>query len=158
MLDPSHITEIVCHDSMAQLLAKKGSQVWSVGPDTTVYEAIELMDRAGVGALMVVHGGRLVGVISERDYARKIVLNGRSSRDTRVSEIMSVPPIFVSPETGVEEGLRIMTDFRIRHLPVVDDGQLCGVISIGDLVNALVSAQAAEVRHLKHFVAGNYPG
>jgi CBS domain-containing protein len=154
----NHLAEVVCHDSVAQLLANKGSHVWSVGPDITVYEAIARMDQAGVGALMVVSGGRLVGVISERDYARKIVLNGRSSRDTRVAEIMSTPPIFVGPEATVVECLQTMTDHRIRHLPVLDQGVLSGVISIGDLVNALLAAQAAEVRQLRHFVAGGYPG
>jgi CBS domain-containing protein len=143
---------------VAQLLSNKGTRIWSVGPEATVFDAIKLMDEAEVGALMVLSGGRLVGVISERDYARKIVLNGRSSRDTRVAEVMSTPPIVVCPEATALECLRLMTNFRIRHLPVVDGTKLCGVVSIGDLVNALLSSQAAEVRQLKHFVAGGYPG
>lgn len=142
---------MICKDSIAELLVKKDSrQILSVGPETSVYEAVEQMERAEVGALMVLAGGRLVGVISERDYARRVVLVGRSSRETRVADVMSSPAIFVGPSATVRESLRLMTECRIRHLPVVDEGQLCGMVSIGDLVHALLT-QAEP----KHFVVGS---
>ncbi len=150
-------TEFVCHESALDILSRKGSQVWSIGPDANVFEAVHLMDQVGAGALLVLAGGRLVGMISERDYARKVILKGRSSRDTRVSEIMTTPAIYVGPEQKVSECLRLMTDQRIRHLPVIESGAIVGVLSIGDLVNAVLSAQAAEMRHLKSYVAGHYP-
>jgi CBS domain-containing protein len=156
VLDP--LGEIVCHDSAAQVLERKGSQIWSIGPDASVFEAIRLMDEVGAGALLVLAGGRLVGMISERDYARKVILKGRSSRDTRVSEIMSAPAITARIDDRVTECLRVMTERRIRHLPVMlDNGSIGGILSIGDLVNAVVSAQAAEMRQLKSYVAGHYP-
>ena len=150
-------TEFVCHESAADVLSRKGSQVWSIGPDASVFEAIHLMDEVGAGALLVLSGGRLVGMISERDYARKVILKGRSSRDMRVSEIMSTPAVTVHPQERVTDCLRLITERRIRHLPVIDNGAIAGVLSIGDLVNAVLSAQAAEMRHLKSYVAGHYP-
>jgi CBS domain-containing protein len=156
VLDP--IGDLACHESAAHVLERKGSQIWSIGPDASVFEAVRLMDEAGAGALLVLSGGRLVGVISERDYARKVILKGRSSRDTRVVEIMSTPPITARVDDRVTDCLRVMTERRIRHLPVIlDNGAIGGVLSIGDLVNAVVSAQAAEMRQLKSFVAGHYP-
>jgi CBS domain-containing protein len=150
--------DLACHETAAEILARKGSQIWSIGPDATVFEAIQLMDEVGAGALLVLAGGRLVGMISERDYARKVILKGRSSRDTRVSEIMSTPAITVRVDGQVGECLRLMTEKRVRHLPVMlDNGSIAGVLSIGDLVNAVVSAQAAEMRQLKSYVAGHYP-
>jgi len=156
VLDP--LSEVVCHESAAQILERKGSQIWSIGPDATVFEAIHLMDEVGAGALLVLSGGRLVGMISERDYARKVILKGRSSRDTRVADIMSAPAITARVDDRITDCLRVMTERRIRHLPVVlDSGSIGGVLSIGDLVNAVVSAQAAEMRQLKSLVAGHYP-
>jgi len=149
--------DVVCHESASEVLARKGSQVWSVGPDASVYEAVHHMDEVGAGALLVLHGGRLIGMISERDYARKVVLKGRSSRDTRVSEIMTTPAVSITPDERVSDCLRLMTERRIRHLPVIENGAILGVLSIGDLVNAVLSAQAAEMRHLKSYVAGHYP-
>ena len=157
-MDLETMNDVVCHESASEILSRKSSsQVWSIAPDSSVFEAIHLMDKVGVGALLVLAGGRLVGMISERDYARKVILKGRSSRDTRVSEIMSAPAISVTPEDRVSDCLRIMTERRIRHLPVLDKGSIAGVLSIGDLVNAVLSAQAAEMRHLKSYVAGHYP-
>ena len=150
-------TEVVCHESASDILARKGSKVWSIGPQASVFEAVRLMDEVGVGALLVLHGGRLIGVISERDYARKVVLKGRSSMDTSVAEIMNTPAISVNPQEGVVDCLRLMTERRIRHLPVIENGSIAGVLSIGDLVNAVLSAQAAEMQHLKSYVAGHYP-
>jgi len=152
------MSDLVCHEPASQILERKGAQIYSIGPDASVFEAIRLMDEVGAGALLVLSGGRLVGVISERDYARKVVLKGRSSPETRVSEIMSTPAITVRIDDCVSDCLRIMTDRRIRHLPVLrDNGSIAGVLSIGDLVNAVVSAQAAEMRQLKSYVAGHYP-
>ena len=151
-------TDVVCHERAAEILARKGSQVWSIGPDASVFDALRLMDEVGAGALLVLNGGRLIGMISERDYARKVILKNRSSRETRVSEIMSTPAISVSTDALVSDCLRVMTENRVRHLPVLDNaGAIVGVVSIGDLVNAVLSAQAAEMRHLKSYVAGHYP-
>jgi len=156
VLDP--IDEVICHDSAAQILERKGSLIWSIGPDASVFEAVRLMDEVGAGALLVLSGGRLVGMISERDYARKVILKGRSSRDTRVSDIMTAPAITARIDDRVTECLRVMTERRIRHLPVIlDNGSIGGVLSIGDLVNAVVSSQAEEMRQLKSYVAGHYP-
>ncbi len=151
------MTDVVCHELTSDILARKGSNVWSIGPDASVFEAVHLMDEVGAGALLVLHGGRLIGIISERDYARKVVLKGRSSHETRVSEIMTTPAVSVTPDERVTDCLRLMTERRIRHLPVLQNGALLGVISIGDLVNAVLSAQAAEMRQLKSYVAGHYP-
>jgi len=151
-------SEVICHETAAQILERKGSHIWSIGPDSSVFEAIRLMDEVGAGALLVLAGGRLVGMISERDYARKVILKGRSSRETHVSEIMSTPAIAARIDDPVTDCLRVMTERRIRHLPVMlDDGSIAGVLSIGDLVNAVVSEQAAQVRQLKSYVAGHYP-
>ena len=151
------LTDVVCHDLASEVLARKGAHIWSIGPDASVYEAVHLMDEKGAGALLVLNGGRLIGVISERDYARKVILKGRSSRDTRVSEIMTAPAISVGLDHRVPDCLRLMTERRIRHLPVLDGGSIVGVLSIGDLVNAVLSAQAAEMRQLRSYVAGHYP-
>jgi len=151
------VLDVVCHESAADILSRKGSQVWSIGPDASVFEAVHLMDEKAAGALLVLAGGRVVGMISERDYARKVILKGRLSRDTRVSEIMSAPAVTVGPKESVSDCLRLMTERRIRHLPVIDNGSIAGVLSIGDLVNAVLSAQAAEMRQLKSYVAGHYP-
>src|SRR5215468_7978274 len=114
--------DVVCHETAADILSRKGPQVWSIAAEASVFEAVQLMDEKGAGALMVLSGGRLVGVISERDYARKVILKGRSSRDTKIADIMSTPAVSVAPDERVPECLRIMTDRRIRHLPVIDCG------------------------------------
>ena len=145
-------------ETVRSILAIKGSEVWSISPEATVFQAIALMDEKRVGALMVVEEGALVGVISERDYARKVILRGRSSHETPVREIMSSPAITVSLEHTLEDCLRLMTDHRIRHLPVVDGWRLGGVISIGDLTKAIISAQAGTVQQLSSYISGTYPG
>ena len=157
VLETVMMGDVVCHESASQILERKGSHIWSIGPDASVFEAIRLMDEVGAGALLVLAGGRLVGVISERDYARKVALKGRSSRETRVSEIMSTPAVTVTPGDCVTDCLRLMTERRVRHLPVLHNSSIVGVLSIGDLVNAVLSAQAAEMRSLKSYVAGHYP-
>lgn len=145
-------------DTVAAILKRKGNTVWSVTPEATVYEAIAMMADKGVGALVVVTGGTVAGMVSERDYARKVILKGKSSRETRVGEIMTTPVITVTPEHTVEQCLEIITENRIRHLPVLEAGQLAGVVTIGDLVNALISAQADTIHQLSSYITGKYPG
>lgn len=130
------------------LLQIKGQDVWSIGPQESVYEALRLMDRQGVGALLVMEQDQLVGIISERDYARKIILHGRNSRDTRVSDIMTSKVITVHPDTTLEECMQLMTENRIRHLPVVDGERVVGVISIGDAVREIIHRQRETIKNL----------
>ena len=144
--------------SLDTLLTKKGRQVWSVLPGDSVYQAIEKMADRGVGALLVIENGRLVGLISERDYTRKVILQGKSSRDTRVEEIMTREVVTAEPWTTVEDAMRLMTARRIRHLPVVEGMKVVGVISIGDTVKWILSAQESQIAELKTFITGVYPG
>ena len=145
-------------ETVRSILKSKGSQVWSIDPEATVYDALALMADKGVGALPVVTEGALVGMFSERDYARKVILKGKSSMDTRVREIMTSPVFTTAPEKTVDDCMRLMTRHRVRHLPVMDGGRLVGVVSIGDLVNAIISAQAATIDQLHAYIAGQYPG
>ena len=136
------------------LLQTKGSTIFSVAPDAPVLEAIKRMAEHRIGALLVLTNGELTGVVSERDYARKVILQGKSSSQTAVSDIMSGSPITVGPETDVFDCMRLCTDSRIRHLPVVEDGKVVGVISIGDLVKAVIDAQAEQIEHLERYITG----
>jgi CBS domain-containing protein len=145
-------------DTIRLVLKQKGQQVWHVSPEASVYEAIELMAEKSAGALMVISEGSLVGVLSERDYARKVILEGKSSKQTLVKEIMTTPAIFVTPAQTVEEGMRIMTEKHIRHLPVVEDGVVLGVVSIGDLVKWIISAQQQTISQLHSYISSTYPG
>jgi CBS domain-containing protein len=145
-------------DTIGSVLSRKGSQLWSVAPTATVYEAIEKMSEKGVGALLVMSEGKLAGIISERDYARKVILKDRSSKQTLVREIMTSSVITVPPSHHVEECMRTMTENRIRHLPVVDRDQVVGIVSIGDLVNWIITAHEETIGHLQSYIAGNYPG
>ena len=140
------------------ILNQKSREVFSTSPDTTVFEAIELMDAKNVGALLVVKQERLVGVISERDYTRKVALHGKSSKDTLVNEVLSPGLLVATPHTTIEESMRIMTEHRVRHLPVLDGDTLVGLVSIGDLVNWIISAQSVEIDQLHSYIAGQYPG
>jgi CBS domain-containing protein len=144
-------------DRVTMILAKKGPDIWSIPSDASVYSAVETMSDKGVGALLVIDDGHLVGVISERDYARKIILQGRSSKDTFVHEIMTPAPITVSPCATVNEAMQTMTEHRFRHLPVVEDGRVLGVVSIGDLVNWIISTQDETIQHLEHYITSQYP-
>jgi len=140
--------------TISAILKNKSGEVWSTTPDTSVYEAIEMMAQRGLGALPVMEQGQLRGILSERDYARKIILMGRSSKETPVSDIMTANPITVTPQQTVVECMRIVTDKRIRHLPVVENGRLTGMISIGDLVNWVISEQEQTIRHLEAYISG----
>ncbi len=145
-------------DTLSSLLRFKGRQVWSIAPTASVYEAIARMSEKSIGALLVLSEGLLAGIISERDYARKVILRDRSSKETRVCEIMTDRVITASPDNTVEECMRWMTEHRIRHLPVLDGDDVIGVVSIGDLVNWTISAQEATIGHLQGYIEGRYPG
>ena len=142
-------------DTVASILQHKGSDVWSVSPQASVFDAIATMAGKSVGAVLVMSGVELVGILSERDYARKVILQGRSSKDTSVSEIMSAPVISVAPDTTVHHCMEIVTTNRIRHLPVVDQGRVVGVVSIGDLVRKLVATHEETINHLHEYIVGS---
>ncbi|MFZ0271796.1 MAG: CBS domain-containing protein [Acidobacteriaceae bacterium] len=137
------------------LLRNKTGEIWSLDPSASVYDAVRIMAEKEVGALLVMRGQKLVGIVSERDYARKIVLQGRSSHETQVAEIMTSPVITVTPSHTVGECMRIVTEKRIRHLPVVEGEKVTGIVSIGDLVNWVVTEQEETIRHLEAFIAGS---
>ena len=141
-------------DSVGALLRDKASAIHSVPTTATVLDAIALMAKHNIGALPVMRGGRLVGMFTERDYTRKVVLMGRTSRDTQVGEIMTHDPLTVGPGATVNECMEIMTEERVRHLPILEDGDLIGILSIGDLVKWIISAQTATIEHLTRYVFG----
>ncbi len=137
-----------------ELLRIKGQETWSVTPDTPVYDALKLMAEKNVGALLVLEGDKLAGILSERDYARKVILKGKASKNTPAREIMSENVVCVTPEQSVADCMALMTDKRFRHLPVIEDGKLVGVISIGDVVKAIISEQKFVIEQLEHYIAG----
>lgn len=137
-----------------QLLERKGSDIVTICRDASVFEAIKLMADRGVGSLLVMDGDDLVGILTERDYARKVILRGRSSETTAVGEIMTGNVITAGAEQGVDDCMGLMAEHRIRHLPVVNDGKVVGVISIGDLVNAIISDQQDEIEQLGNYISG----
>jgi CBS domain-containing protein len=141
----------------AILAQKKVSTVWSIAPNAMVIDAIQLMDEKNVGALPVVEDGTLVGIVSERDYMRKVILKGRSSKETPVSDIMTKQPLTVNPSDSITECMRIMTEKRVRHLPVLEGSNLVGILSIGDVVNWFMSAQTATINNLERYITGDYP-
>ena len=145
-------------ETVASILKRKGPEVWSIAPDATVYAAVEAMASRGIGALIVLAKNQIAGIVSERDYARRVILRGRSSRETKVEEIMSTPVITASPEYTVNTCLRIMNDRRIRHLPVVDGrGRVAGLVSVGDLVYSILSTQAETIEELETYITNRYP-
>jgi CBS domain-containing protein len=144
-------------ETIGSILRTKGQTIWSITPDATVYDAIALMAEKGIGALLINSEDRLVGIVSERDYARKVILQGRSSKDTRAEDIMTRDLVTVSAEDTVDECLRIMTHHRIRHLPVLSRGKLVGIVSIGDLVKAIIADQAHTIDQLNTYIGSKYP-
>jgi CBS domain-containing protein len=138
----------------SQILERKGDRVVSVGREAPVLEAIRLMAEHHIGAVLVIDDGQLLGIASERDYARKVVLQGRSSSDTPVHAIMSAPVVCVGPQDTVADCMAIMTERHIRHLPVIDGGRLAGILSIGDLVKELIEEQKQEISYLQQYIAG----
>jgi CBS domain-containing protein len=145
-------------ETIGSILKIKGSEIWALPPEATVYDAIALMAEKGVGAILVISGGTLVGIVSERDYARKVILQGRSSKQTQVWQIMTRSLVTVTSTHSIDECMRIMTQCRIRHLPVLESGKLVGILSIGDLVNAVISDQAHTIHQLHSYIGSTYPG
>jgi CBS domain-containing protein len=148
---------MIPHGTIDEILHHKGSTVWTIGPDATVYEAIKVMADRNIGAVLVIDNEKLVGIVSERDYTRKVVLKGKTSRELKVREILSEHLIHVTPKQTIEECLRLMTEHRVRHLPVLEGEKISGVVSIGDLVNWIISAQSTTIRQLETYITG-YPG
>ena len=145
--------------NISAVLGQKSREIFSVAPDTCVDDAVKMMDEKNVGALLVMKGDKLVGMLSERDYTRKVMLRGKKSFETKVSEIMSTNLTVTHPNEGVDECLRAMTDKRFRHLPVLDEkGKVIGVVSIGDLVKYVISCQSAAIAHLESYISGGYSG
>lgn len=141
--------------TVAQILESKGNEVWSVPPDTLLYRAMQVMEDKGVGALAVVNEkGNLIGMVSERDYARKVILEGRSSRENTTGEIMTNELYVVKPETTVDECISLMTEKRVRHLPVLLKGKLVGLVSIGDVVKAIIKEQSIDIKFLNAYIMG----
>jgi CBS domain-containing protein len=139
---------------ISSLLHHKGKALWSISPDATVFEAIKLMADKNIGALLVLLDGKLVGLFTERDYARKIALQGKSSKETRVRDVFTGVVITVRPDDSVEDCMKLMTEHRVRHLPVVDKESVLGIVSIGDLVNWTISAQDAQIAQMEQYIAG----
>src|SRR5215467_10541688 len=142
--------------TIGAILSQKSKDIFSIASDVTVSEAIRMMDEKNVGALLVMDGERLTGIISERDYTRKVFLKGKRSRETKVEEIMSKDVTVTSSNEPVDNCMRLMTERRIRHLPVVDNGKLRGVLSIGDVVKYIISTQSATIEHLESYIHGGY--
>ena len=140
--------------TLRQLLQSKGGEIWSVSSTTTVFDALRTMADKNVGALLVIDDGTLVGIVSERDYARKIALKGKSSKDTLVREIMTEKVVYIRPDESIEECMALMTEKHFRHLPVIDNGTLMGVISIGDVVRSVISEQKFIIAQLENYISG----
>jgi CBS domain-containing protein len=139
---------------ISTLLHHKNAELWSIAPEATVFEAIKLMAEKNIGSLLVLSGGKLAGVFTERDYSRKIALQGKSSKDTRMREIISSQIVSVTPQHSIEDCMKLMTEHRVRHLPVLDGEKVVGLVSIGDLVNWIISAQNAAIAQMEQYIAG----
>jgi CBS domain-containing protein len=144
-------------ETVGSMLRHKGSDIFWLSPEATVYDAVAMMADKGVGALLVLSGGKLTGIVSERDYARKVILKGKHSHEMQVKEIMTSPVFTVTPEHSVEDCMRIITAHRIRHLPVMEGDALVGMISIGDVVRSIISSQAHAIDQLSGYIEGRYP-
>ncbi len=146
------------HGTVYDILHNKSGEVWTTHPQDTVYDAIHRMGEKNIGALVAIEDGRVIGVLSERDYSRKVVLQGRTSRDTLVGEILSCPAVTVNSKDSIETCMKLMTGRRIRHLPVIDDDNLVGLISIGDMVSWVMQSQHHTIQQLQGYISGDYPG
>jgi CBS domain-containing protein len=142
------------YGTISEILSHKGNQVWSVSPDEMVFDAIELMAEKNIGALLVIESSRLVGILTERDYTRKVALKGKSSKQTAVREILTGNPVHVTPDHTIEDCMRLMTEHRVRHLPILEADRILGVVSIGDLVNWIITAQSSTIHQLQTYISG----
>ena len=158
VMNASTEPKIRLNEPVRSLLRQKSPAISSISPDATVYEAIEQMAEKRIGALVVLHAGRLEGIVSERDYARKVILKGKHSQETCVRDIMSTPVLFVWPEQSIDDCMRIMTTHRVRHLPVLEGDLVVGMVSIGDMVNWIIMSHEQTIRQLESYITGAYPG
>lgn len=147
---------MIPHGTINEILQHKGTTVWTIGPEATVFEAITLMADKNIGAVLVMDKDKPVGMLSERDYTRKVAVRGKTSREVKVREILSADLIHVTPKHSIEECMRLMTEHRVRHLPVLEGGKILGLVSIGDLVNWVISAQGTTIHQLETYISG-YP-
>lgn len=142
--------------TVRHLLQEKGGQIWSIGPQATVYQALELMADKNAGAVLVLENGKLTGIFTERDYARKVVLKGKTSKTTTVGELMTTEVLYISPDGTMEDCMALMTEKRTRHLPVMENGKLVGLVSIGDIVKAIISDREFTIRELERYITGGH--
>ena len=142
--------------TIAQLLNTKGNQIWSVKPKATIFEALEIMSEKGIGALLVMEDGKLKGIFSERDYARKVILKGKSSKETPVGELMTKKVFYIDSQKTINDCMAMMTAKRIRHVPVIEDNQVMGIVTIGDVVNQIISEQEVTINHLENYITGSH--
>ena len=142
--------------TIAQLLNNKGNQVWSVKPKATIFEALEIMSEKEIGALLVMEDGKLTGIFSERDYARKVILKGKSSKETQVGELMTKKVFYIDSQKTINDCMAMMTAKRIRHVPVIEDNQVMGIVTIGDVVNQIISEQEVTINHLENYITGSH--
>ena len=142
--------------TIAQLLNTKGNQIWSVEPKATIFEALEIMSEKEIGALLVMVDGKLTGIFSERDYARKVILKGKSSKETQVGELMTKKVFYMDPQKTINDCMAMMTAKRIRHVPVIKDNQVMGIVTIGDVVNQIISEQEVTINHLENYITGSH--
>ena len=142
--------------TIAQLLNTKGDQIWSVEPKATIFKALEIMSEKKIGALLVMEDGKLTGIFSERDYARKVILKGKSSKETPVGELMTKKVFYMDPQKTINDCMAMMTAKRIRHVPVIEDNQVVGIVTIGDVVNQIISEQEVTINHLENYITGSH--
>ena len=142
--------------TIEQLLNTKGNQVWSVKPKATIFEALEIMSEKEIGALLVMEDGKLTGIFSERDYARKVILKGKSSKETPVGELMTKKVFYIDSQKTINDCMAMMTAKRIRHVPVIEDNQVMGIVTIGDVVNQIISEQEVTINHLENYITGSH--
>ena len=142
--------------TIAQLLNAKGKQIWLVEPKATIFEALEIMSEKGIGALLVMMDEKLTGIFSERDYARKVILKGKSSKETPVGELMTKKVFYIDPQKTTNDCMAMMTAKRIRHVPVIEDNQVMGIVTIGDVVNQIISEQEVTINHLENYITGSH--